>query len=89
MALMKLRQQVSDNELGVNQFRQSLRCSDFGNDIPHWNEHNPLNQNYASFIDFVKNPKIIASRMGFCKHHFLLLKAAKLLVGVKKRQSFF
>jgi len=65
-ALMGLRQKVSTGGMDVQEYTDALQTASFAS-IPHWNKQNPFTQNYAQFIDFSNNPKVLAQRFGVKK----------------------
>lgn len=81
-ALMSLRQKVSTDAMNNQEFRESLRSSNFGNDILHWNKPNPFTQNYAQFIDHIDNPKFLAKRF---ENAYWKYKIAKKLLHLKTK----
>ena len=66
-AIMSQRQKVAENIIEGKDFRDSLKNSGTIGSIIHWNKPNPLNQNFAQFIDNVDNPKILAKKFGIQK----------------------
>ena len=65
-ALMDTRQKVSQGTMDALDFKATLQQSSFGS-IRHWNQPNPFNQNYAQFVDYVNNPKVIFNKLGLGK----------------------
>ena len=63
-ALMALRRDLTEGRLTSEaEFRRRIETSDFGPKIPNWNEKNPFDRNYSSFVDFIDEPKIIWNKL--------------------------
>ena len=85
-ALMDTRQKFSQGTISVQEFKNTLQQSSFG-PIRHWNYPNPFNQNFAQFVDYVNDPKVIFHKLGLEKKASIgsLLTRAKQGLPVVKR----
>ena len=60
-AIMEEQMQLAQGQNSNPEWQENLQTSQFT--IPHWNNRNPFNRNYAQFVDNLKRPQVFAKHL--------------------------